>query len=101
MNTKDDILSRIAAYKRKEVEAAKEERPLRIETRSAADASPPRGFRAALEAAKKDKRPGLIAEIKKASPSKGVIREDFDPPALGRRTAAPGRLVALRRPLPR
>ena len=41
MNTKDDILSRIAAYKRKEVEAAKEERPLRIETRSAADASPP------------------------------------------------------------
>jgi len=84
MNTKDDILSRIAAYKRVEVETAKEARPLRVETRSAEDASPPRGFRAALEAARADKRPGLIAEIKRASPSKGVIREDFDPPELGR-----------------
>ena len=84
MKPKDDILSRIAAYKRKEVEAEKEERSLRVETRRAEDASPPRGFRAALEAAKTDGRPGLIAEIKKASPSKGVIRVDFDPPELGR-----------------
>jgi indole-3-glycerol phosphate synthase len=84
MNTTNDILSRIAAYKRQEVAAAKEERPLRVETRRAEEAPRPRGFRAALDAAKTAKRPGLIAEIKKASPSKGVIREDFDPPALGR-----------------
>ena len=84
MNTTNDILSRIAAYKRQEVAAAKEERHLRVETRRAEEAPPPRGFRAALDAAKNAKRPGLIAEIKKASPSKGVIREDFDPPELGR-----------------
>jgi indole-3-glycerol phosphate synthase len=84
MNTTSDILSRIATYKRQEVAAAKEERPLRVETRRAEEAPPPRGFRAALDAAKDAKRPGLIAEIKKASPSKGVIREDFDPPELGR-----------------
>jgi indole-3-glycerol phosphate synthase len=84
MNTANNILSRIAAYKRQEVAAAKAERPLRIETRRAEEAPPVRGFRAALEAAKDAKRPGLIAEIKKASPSKGVIREDFDPPELGR-----------------
>ncbi len=84
MNTTSDILSRIATYKRQEVAAAKEERPLRVETRRAEEAPAPRGFRAALDAAKDAKRPGLIAEIKKASPSRGVIREDFDPLELGR-----------------
>jgi len=84
MNTTNNILSRITSYKRQEVAAAKEERPLRVEIRCAEEAPPPRGFRAALDAARDAKRPGLIAEIKKASPSKGVIREDFDPPKLGR-----------------
>ena len=79
-----NILDKIAAYKRKEVAAAKSERPLNLLMGDARNASPPRGFRAALDAAKAAKRPGLIAEIKKASPSKGVIRADFDPETLAR-----------------
>jgi indole-3-glycerol phosphate synthase len=79
-----DLLARIAAYKRQEVAAAKAKRPERALKEDARLASPPRGFRAALQRARSARLPGLIAEIKKASPSKGVIREDFDPSELAR-----------------
>lgn len=77
-----DILAEIAAYKREDVARRKaHEFQDAVEARARA-ASPPRGFRAALERAARPGRPALIAEIKKASPSKGLIRNDFDPPAL-------------------
>lgn len=83
-----DILAKIAAYKREEVAARKAER--RDMTAEAEAAPPVRPFAAALGAAARPDRPALIAEIKKASPSKGLIRADFDPPALARAYAAAG-----------
>ena len=85
-----DILDKIAAYKRDEVATRKLARPQSMIEAAAAAATPPRGFRAALERAHAPGRLALIAEIKKASPSKGLIREDFDPPMLARAYEAGG-----------
>lgn len=79
-----DILRTIETSKRAEIAAAKDAiAPAEMERRARA-APPPRGFTAALRKTVDAGRPALIAEIKKASPSKGLIRADFDPPSLAR-----------------
>ncbi|HCD16384.1 MAG TPA: indole-3-glycerol phosphate synthase TrpC [Rhodobiaceae bacterium] len=82
--TQDDILARITAYKLEEIAAAKQATPISALRDAAQNAAPVRGFADALTGIAAQKKPALIAEIKKASPSKGLIRADFDPPTLAR-----------------
>jgi indole-3-glycerol phosphate synthase len=77
-----DVLQRILAVKADEVARARTARPQTAVEQAARDAAPPRDFVGALRSRLDAGRPAVIAEIKKASPSRGVLREQFDPAAI-------------------
>ena len=79
---KSDILEKIVSVKSEEIIASQVARPFAVVDAEARAAGAPRGFERALRAKIAGGRPAVIAEIKKASPSKGVLREAFDPPAI-------------------
>jgi indole-3-glycerol phosphate synthase len=85
-----DILAKIAAYKREEIAAAKRNKPAGVVEREAKSAPAPRRFLHAIENRLASGEFALIAEIKKASPSRGLIRHNFDPATLAAAYAAGG-----------
>jgi indole-3-glycerol phosphate synthase len=85
-----DILARIIAAKRREVEEARRQAPIPQLREEAARAGPARGFERALRRKVAAGEPAVIAEIKSASPSKGLIRADFDPARIARTYEANG-----------
>ncbi len=88
--SRPDVLNRILERKQQEIEVRQRNAPLESLRLKAADASPPRGFVAALNRRVELGETAVIAEIKKASPSKGVIREDFDVDEIARSYSAGG-----------
>lgn len=90
MRDTPDILKRILHRKLEEIAARLKQRSIEQLQREVAEASPPRGFAEAISAKIEVGQAGVIAEIKRASPSKGVLREDFRPAEIARSYAAGG-----------
>lgn len=84
------ILAEILEHKAAEVAAGRRARPLSVLQEAARAAAPVRGFAQAIASRVETRRTAVIAEIKKASPSRGIIRVDFDPTALARGYAEAG-----------
>jgi len=90
MSNSGDVLQKILARKAEEVAERSQAKSLKALSAEVADAPAPRGFLASLRRDIATGRPGVIAEVKRASPSKGLIRPDFDPEAIARSYAAGG-----------